>query len=40
LPGDLRVERDRFSFYFSVVSCLLLSVPLSLLTWLMRMLRG
>ena len=36
LPGDLRIERDNFSFYFPLGSCLLLSLILSLLLWLFR----
>jgi DUF2905 family protein len=40
LPGDIRVERDGFSFYFPVVTCLLLSVLVSLVVWLIRALRG
>ena len=31
LPGDIRVERPSFSFYFPVVTCLLLSVAVSLI---------
>ncbi len=34
LPGDIIIQRDRFSFYFPVVSCLLASLFLSLLMWL------
>lgn len=34
LPGDIFVQRERFSFYFPVTSCLLASVLLSLLLWL------
>ena len=26
LPGDIRIERDNFRFYFPVVTCLLLSL--------------
>ncbi|MBI4466861.1 MAG: DUF2905 domain-containing protein [Acidobacteria bacterium] len=33
LPGDIIIQRDNFTFYFPVVSCLLLSVVLSLLFW-------
>jgi hypothetical protein len=29
LPGDIQVERDRFSFYFPVATCLVVSVVLS-----------
>ena len=36
LPGDLRIERENFSFYFPLGTCLLLSLLLSLLFWLFR----
>lgn len=35
LPGDLIIRRENFTFYFPVVTCLLLSVVLSLLLWLL-----
>ena len=31
LPGDLRVEGERFSFYFPLATCLLISVLLTVL---------
>jgi Protein of unknown function (DUF2905) len=34
LPGDISVRRDNFSFSFPIVTCLLLSVILSLLFYL------
>ena len=34
LPGDIHVEKDRFSFYFPLASSLLVSVALSVLFWL------
>lgn len=34
LPGDLAVERDRFRFYFPLGTSILLSIVLSLLSWL------
>lgn len=40
LPGDIRVERPRFQFYFPLVSCLLLSVVLSLVFWIIRLFSG
>jgi hypothetical protein len=40
LPGDLRIERENFRFYFPLVTCLLLSLVLSLVVWLIRLLRG
>jgi Protein of unknown function (DUF2905) len=40
LPGDIRVERDNVRFYFPLMTCLLLSLGLSVLLWLIRLLRG
>ena len=40
LPGDIRIERESFRFYFPLVTCLLLSLVLSLVVWLIRLLRG
>jgi hypothetical protein len=34
LPGDLRVERGSFRFYFPLATSVLLSLVLSLLFWL------
>lgn len=36
LPGDFRVEREGFSFYFPLTTCLIISVALSLLIWFLR----
>jgi len=36
LPGDIRIERDNFSFYFPLGTCLLISLLVSLLLWLFR----
>lgn len=36
LPGDIRIEKENFSFYFPLASCLLISVVLSLLFWIFR----
>lgn len=36
LPGDIRIEREHFSFYFPLGSCLLLSLLFSLFFWLFR----
>lgn len=40
LPGDIRIERENFWFYFPLATCILLSVLLSLVLWLIRMFRG
>lgn len=36
LPGDIYVRGRHISFYFPVVTCLLLSLALSLAMWLFR----
>jgi len=36
LPGDIVVQRDHFSFYFPLATCLLCSALLSLLFFLLR----
>ena len=36
LPGDIVVRRDGGAFYFPVVTCLLLSLLFSLVSWLLR----
>jgi hypothetical protein len=36
LPGDIRIEGEHGGFYFPVVTCILLSIVLSLVLWLLR----
>lgn len=36
LPGDIHYSRGHFSFYFPIVTCLLVSAILTLLLWLFR----
>jgi Protein of unknown function (DUF2905) len=36
LPGDFSVRKEHFSFYFPLATCLLISVVLTLLSWLLR----
>jgi hypothetical protein len=36
LPGDIPYTRDNFSFHFPLVTCLLVSVVLTLIFWLFR----
>jgi len=36
LPGDLHYSKGHFSFYFPIVTCLVLSILLTLLLWLLR----
>jgi hypothetical protein len=40
LPGDIRIERENVRFYFPLVTCLLLSLVLSLILWAIRLFRG
>ncbi|NLA61191.1 MAG: DUF2905 family protein, partial [Firmicutes bacterium] len=35
-PGDIRVEKPGFTLYFPLASCLLLSLFLTLVFWLLR----
>lgn len=34
LPGDILIQRDRVTFYFPFASCLVASVILSLILWI------
>ena len=36
LPGDIRIEREHSAFYFPIVTCIILSVVLSLLLSIFR----
>jgi hypothetical protein len=36
LPGDIVVRGERFTFYFPLATCVLLSLLLSLLVWLVK----
>ena len=36
LPGDIVIERKNVRFYFPIVTCLVISLVLSLIAWLMR----
>lgn len=37
LPGDIVVERENFRFYFPIVTCIVISIGLSLLFYLLRL---
>ena len=39
LPGDIRIEREHSSFYFPIVTCIILSIVLSLLLSLFSIFR-
>lgn len=36
LPGDIVFERENFQFYFPVMTCILLSLALTGIMWLVR----
>ena len=36
LPGDIRIERDNFKFYFPLTTCILISLVLTLVMWWLR----
>ncbi len=36
LPGDIRVENENGGFYFPIVTCILVSVVLSVILWLVK----
>jgi len=36
LPGDIRIERGQSAFYFPIVTCIILSILLSLLLSIFR----
>lgn len=37
LPGDIVVEKENVKFYFPVVTCIVISIVLSLVTYLFRL---
>lgn len=36
LPGDILIKRENFTFYFPIVSCLLISLIFTLIFWLIQ----
>jgi uncharacterized protein YybS (DUF2232 family) len=36
LPGDININKGSFSFHFPIVTCLLVSIVLTLVMWLFR----
>jgi Protein of unknown function (DUF2905) len=36
LPGDIRIESESGGFYFPIVTCLIISLLLSLVLWFLR----
>jgi hypothetical protein len=40
LPGDISIKRDNFNFYFPLTTCILISLILSLLLYLLGKFKG
>ena len=36
LPGDIRIEREHSAFYFPIITCIIISIVLSLLFSIFR----
>lgn len=36
LPGDIRIERKGFSFYFPITTSILVSLAITLILWIFR----
>jgi hypothetical protein len=36
LPGDITIERERFTFYFPLATCLIISVIITLVLYFFR----
>jgi uncharacterized protein HemY len=36
LPGDIHIVKEGFSFHFPIVTCIVISVLVSLILWLFR----
>ena len=36
LPGDIRIERENFSFYFPLTTSILLSLMFTAILWILR----
>jgi len=39
LPGDVRIERENFTFYFPLATSILISVLISVVLWLLSRMR-
>lgn len=36
LPGDIAVQKESYSFYFPITTCIVISLVLTLIMWLMK----
>jgi len=36
LPGDIAIQKPNYSFYFPITTCIVISIVLTLLMWLLK----
>lgn len=36
LPGDVHIQKGNFTFYFPIVTCILISLGFYLISWIIR----
>jgi len=36
LPGDIIIRKEKFSFYFPITTCIIISIILTFLFWIIR----
>ncbi len=36
LPGDIRIQKDNFTFYFPVTTSILISLVLTIIYWILK----
>jgi len=36
LPGDIAIQKPNYSFYFPITTCIIISIVLTLIMWLLR----
>jgi uncharacterized membrane protein YsdA (DUF1294 family) len=36
LPGDIKIKKENFSFYFPITTMILISIIVSIIIWLIR----
>ncbi len=36
LPGDIAIQKQNYSFYFPITTCIVISILLTLVMWLLR----
>lgn len=40
LPGDIIIKRENFTFYFPIVTCIVASILLTVVMWVIRVISG